>query len=414
MAADDANQSFRNFWEAPHRPLFSAAILCAFFSVAWWPLGVGLGAPPPALEPVIIWHIHELIFGFAAAAIGGYLLTALPSWTGNPPVRGRILMLLLAFWTSARLAIAFAIHLPKLLLVGLNCGYFMVLAGIIGHQLISARAYRKLGFLLAVIALGSGEVLFLTSALIDRLWNSLEIAQISLFGIAMLMVAVGVRAIPAFTNNWLAQTGRSVQTYRHAPVSLLLAQTSLALSIAAKLFARHDISYGAMICAALVLLWEMLGWRSLTAFSNPLLAALHISFLWLPLGFLTIGISGLAPTVMPMADAIHAVTIGAMSGLIMAISGRAAAHTKTGDMQANMSLKLGFLLIWAATCIRLAAPILTGLPVVMLAAVTWCLAWIAFAVGFLPALTEPLRRPVLSGRRHEAYSESPKAERMKQ
>ncbi len=414
MASAGAYRFLHDFWEAPHRPLFSAAILCALLTVAWWPLGVWLGVPGPAFEPAVVWHVHELVFGFAAAAIGGYLLTALPNWTGQPPVRGRILKTLMLFWLSARLAMALAAHIPSALPVAFNGGYFLLLTGLIGHQLCSARAYRKLGVLIAVAALGVAEVLFLGTVRAGMPWASLAIAQPVLIGLVMLMVSIGARAVPAFTDNWLIRNGRPVRTRSDSAISLLPTQTLLAIAIVTRLTGQPDIAGFALIGAALALLWNMRKWHCLTALSNPLLAALHLAFLWLPVGLAVLGISGLAPAIYPMTDAIHAITIGGMSGLIMAISGRAAAHTQSGDMQANPGFTAGFLLIWIATWLRLAAPVIPGFPVVMLAAATWCMAWIAFAAGFLPALSTPLRRPVLSGQRHAVLAEIRKAERMEQ
>lgn len=412
MTSAGKNRFFRDFWEAPHRPLFSAAILCALVVVAWWPLGARLGLPSPGLEPLIVWHVHELIFGFAGAAIGGYLLTALPGWTRLPPVRGNVLKALLMFWVSARLAMALASHVPNTLLATLNAGYFLLLAGIIGHQMLSTGVYRKLGFPVAVVALVVGEVLFLRATLAGSPWVSLSMVQPLLIGLIVLMVSVGTRAIPAFTQNWLSLNRYKTRASQSSTMSVVSAQALLVIAIVTKLIGQHDTAYVAMIGAGLALLWNMRGWQSLSALSNPLLAALHLAFFWLPFGLMGVGVSGLAPAIYPMADALHTITIGGMSGLIMAISGRAAAHTKSGDMRTNPGFTVGFLLVWIATWVRLAAPIFPGQSFALLAAAIWCTAWIAFALGFLPALTGPLRRPVLSGRRHGELAEISKAERM--
>ncbi|NVO58053.1 NnrS family protein [Rhodobacteraceae bacterium B1Z28] len=401
-------RGFRNFWQAPYRPLFLAAFLCPLLTVAWWPLGVWFGLPGPLFEPVILWHVHELFFGFAAAAIGGYLLTALPGWTGQSPVRGGPLKALLGFWISARFATALASALPPVVPIVLNAGYFLLLAGIIGQQLLSAKAYRKLGFLFIIAALGSGEVLFLGTALAGRSWIGLAIIPVVLIGMVMLMVSIGTRAIPAFTDNWLARISRE---NRIKQSSGALTQVLLATVIIARVMGWHDIASVAVICAALTLLWTMRGWQSLSALGNPLLAALHLAFLWLPIGLLAMGFAALAPAIYPMGDALHAITIGGMSGLIMAIAGRAAAHTKTGDMQANLGFMAGVLLVWIATVVRLIAPILPHHPVEIVAAALWCTGWVAFTIGFLPAVTGPLRRPVLSGQRYGAPENNANMER---
>ena len=402
IAATGKKRVFHNFWEAPHRPLFSAAICCALLSVAWWPLGVHLGLPGPRFEPVVLWHIHELVFGFAAAAIGGYLLTALPAWTGIPPVRGLTLKLLLSFWISARIAMGLATYIPTPILILLNVGYLLLLTTIIGKQLLIKGVFNKFWVLLFPAGLLVGEILFLRAAMDGSTWVSITLAHALLTGLVLLMATVGMRAIPAFTNNWHAQKGNENRARPGSAREEILVQALLTLAIVLGFIGQQDLAYVALTGASLALFWVMRGWNSISALSNPLLAAQHLAFLWLPLGLLTVGASGLTTEAYPMADAWHAITIGGMSGLIMAISGRAAAHTENGGMQANSGFTIGFSLAWFATWCRLAAPIFPDTPLVTLASALWCLGWIAFAFGFLPALTGPVLRPVLSGRRYES------------
>lgn len=392
---------FRHFWDAPHRPLFLASFLCAFLTVAWWPLGVGIGFP--GLRPVVLWHVHELIFGFAGAAIGGYLLTALPSWTARPPVRGTLLKVLLLFWGLARLVTAMAGHVPLGLLIGLNAAFFLWLAGILIHQTITSGTFRKAGFGVAVLALGSGEALFLAAAMSGRAWISLTVAHIVLVGIALLMTIVGARAIPAFTNNWLVRTGQRDLEIRDEPSTRHLAQGLLIAVIISLLINQPGVAHIAMICAAAATLWNMRRWRLATSLSNPLLVALYLAYLWLPIGLAGVGILWFYPTIYPVSDAIHAFTIGAMSGLIMAIAGRAASHHESGDLRANRGYTMGVLMIWLATLLRLIVPLFVGQSgeVQTVAALIWCAGWVIFIVGFLPALWGPAPRPVLSGRKHQ-------------
>lgn len=396
------NWDLSEFWHAPYRPLFLASFVCALITVGWWPLAVGFGMPAPAFEPVVLWHVHELIFGFAAAAVGGYVLTALPSWTGRPLLRGAPLKILMLFWLLSRLATAQAENLPLWLLHSLNSGYFMWLAWILCHQFWASRTYHKGGFVGVVLGLGCAEVLFLGAAMGGDYGDSLNLAHIMVIGFTLLMTNVATRAIPAFTNNWLDRNGRQELRIMPALMSRYLAQGLLLIAMLGLLAGVPDVAYGALICAALAILWNMRGWRSATALSNPLLAAQHLAFLWVPIGQVTIGVLWFFPTVYPLADAVHVITIGAMSGLIMAIAGRAACHQDSGDMRAGKGFVLGVLMIWLATCIRLSAPIFvhhTG-PIVTVAAVIWCLGWAAFIAGFGRAILGPVIRPVLSGKKH--------------
>ncbi|WP_425079062.1 NnrS family protein [Ruegeria denitrificans] len=398
-------RAFDAFWKAPYRPLFLASYVSALITVAWWPLGTAFGLPGPACTPEVLWHIHELIFGFAGAAIGGYLLTALPGWTGKPPIQGTPLKWLLGFWLSARVSTALMCDVAPAVPIALNAGYFVLLAAVMGTHLFPARAYRKLGFFCTVIGLGIGEFLFLWPIGAGALWVSLDMVHGLLIGLVMLMNSIAMRAIPAFSANWMLQTGHLNDLRQGLPFAVFLVQTGLISSILAQLFEWTIVANLAMIAVALVLCWEMLGWRTLRVRSNFLLVALHISFLWLPIGLLVVGVSGLVPTLYPASAALHAITIGGMSGLIMAISGRAAAHSDTGGMQANLGFITGLALVWLAAVVRLAVPIFPDLQVELAGAALWCAGWTAFIIGFLPALTGPTRRPVLSGQKY-AVSES--------
>lgn len=397
------------FWQAPHRPLFLASFLCALTTLAWWPLGVAFGLPAPAFAPVVLWHAHELIFGFASAAVGGYLLTALPSWTGVPPIQGVPLKLLLLLWLLARLTSGLADHIPVALLLSLNLSYPLWLAARLLLQTLSCGAYQKTGFGLAVLCLGGADALFMTAALSGQPEAALAIIRTVVLGFALLMTIIGSRAIAAFTNNWLDRSNRRALRIKDPRLPRLIAQGALALALIAMLAGLRGVASVAMICAAMAMLWRMRSWRLIPVLSNPLLAAQHLAFAWLPIGLASLGALWFAPQLYPMADALHILTIGAMSGLIMAISGRAACHHISGDMRASAGFVLGTLLVWATTWVRLSAPVFAqqSATILLAAAGLWCLGWALFIAGFRPALTGPVIRPVLSGKKHQPADPPP-------
>jgi len=88
------------------RPFFLLAGLWAPVALLLWlSMLAGVLELPTAMDPVA-WHVHEMLFGFVAAAIAGFLLTALPGWTGCPPLRGLPLAALAVLWLAGRLAVA--------------------------------------------------------------------------------------------------------------------------------------------------------------------------------------------------------------------------------------------------------------------------------------------------------------------
>ncbi len=395
---------FDSFWSAPYRPLFLAAFVCAFLTLAWWPLGVSLGLPAPLLYPNVLWHIHELIFGFTAAAIGGYLLTALSSWTSRPPPSGAILKALVLVWALARAATALGMVLPLTIPLILNAFYFLGLAGLISHQVISARAYQKLWFVAVIMTLGCGEALFLSEAFAGRFINCLYLSKIILICLILLMTSIGARAIPAFTHNWLIGMDYEGTALREKPLSRIAALFFLSTALAMKVLGYDVASHVALIVAGLSIFWTMTGWKSVATISNPLLAAQHLAFIWLPIGTLIMGFIELGLLNFPLADGLHTITIGGISGLVMAIAGRAGSHTENGSMRAGVWFVMGVSAIWLTTWLRLIAPLFPAYAanIEVSAAILWCTGWLTFILGFTPTLFGPARRPVLSGRKHQS------------
>lgn len=400
-------KGIEGIWLAPHRPLFLLCYLWACVSVACWPLADGPAVLDKALQPLSLWHLHELLFGFGGAALGGYLLTALPSWTGGGLTSGWRLKLLVLFWGSARLAIGLAELLPMAVIMALCFVYFACLAGLIAARILHVRAYSKLVFPGFICLLACVEQMFLYATLSGEIWTGFVLGRLMVMMFCLLMIGVGGRAVPAFTRNWFAANGcGNVVTDGHGTRYL-----SLALMGAVLFFFAADWPL-AMFCAclllALVLVWKMRGWQSRHVWRSPLLLALHLGYAWLPIGFALMGSMGLVAAFLPpirlaSSDLLHVFTVGAMAGLIMAISARAAAHQPDGHMQMTLGCSVGFGLVWLSTWGRVAVAFVPdhGERLVDLAAGAWCLGWLAFVVGYLPALQGPVIRPVLSGKRYQ-------------
>lgn len=395
---EGAGRQLAHLWDAPHKPFFLAAGFAAIAAVAWWPLGAAFGLAPPAFPSPILWHIHEVLFGVAAAALAGYLLTALPAWTGAPPLRGGALKALVLLWALARGAVALADVLPLVPVLLAGASFFALLAVRVAGPILRARVFAKLGLCLAAPLLGCSEMVFLGAALTGRGGISFEVAHLVVLGFALLMTGIAARAIPAFTRNALAPDDRPVTD---RPPLRLLVQALLFAALLARLAGWQAAADGALVLAALGLLAVMRGWRTLDALRNPLLAALHLSFLWLALGLGAVGFAGGFPAY-PVGDALHAITIGAMAGMIMALAGRASACRIAGVLVARRGFLAAVGLIWLATVLRLCRPLVGSYDgeVVIAAALLWCAGWAVFVAQALPATFRPVARPVLSGRRH--------------
>lgn len=397
---------FAQVLAAPYRPLFLAAILAALLSVMWWPLGPLIGIPAPVFPSPSLWHAHELIFGFAGAATGGYLLTALPSWTGADPICGWRLKLLVGLWVFARFTMATADWLPSLFVVIVNSGYFLVLAGLLFQGIVTAKAYRRSFYCIAVLAMSGLDGALLAGASWGNFATSSSVLHVMILLFALMILNIGSTAIPAFTRNWLMSRSCECVTVfegtrnRYASIAFLL------IAFAFFLVERERAEGVALMVASLLILVSMRKWQTHRVLGNPLLVALHGSFLFLPLGLAVMGSIKAFEWPLDKTTALHILTMGAMAGLIMAISGRASSHIGDGNLKASRVFIAAVALIWLATITRASVLVLpSSSNFLFWAACFWCLGWMLFLFDFRHALKGPPPRPVLSGKRLKTLPE---------
>lgn len=387
------------FWAAPHRPLFLAAFLWAMLCIAIWPLGESFGFSPDLPGGAIRWHAHEMIFGFGGAAVGGYLLTALPSWTARDPLAGAPLMAVTALWLMARFAVLGADSLPGWLPGLVSAGYFLTVALILTAQILALRALAKLVFPAVLLLLSAASPAYLSGA-------ALVPGTAPLLLLAFLHALIASRAVPAFTVNWMQLTGRM-------PLPAVCAASRMAalllLAAAVLTTAQPPASGALLLAAAAALLASSRGWQSRMALEDPLVCALHVSWFWLIAGLALLGAVRLAGAAHLEMHILHAIAIGALGAKIMAISGRAAAERTGSILKAGRLFLPAVALIWLAALTRLlpaAAPAFWSISIPS-AALLWCGAWMLFTLYFKPALTGPPLRPVFSGPKASSIGETP-------
>jgi uncharacterized protein involved in response to NO len=379
-------------WHGAHRPLFFCAGLCAMLAPAVWLWPGGLGTNP------FHWHLHELLFGMGGAAVGGYLLTALPSWTGAGRVGPQSVRSLTLLWLLARLALPSAGSLPSGLVMTMALAYFAVLALILTRQLIAARVWQRLWLVGAIGGLLLGDAALLAGILRwrDTLFDPL--ALVLLFSI--LISAIGGRAVPAFTRSWLqtAAPDRNVHDNRVLSSGTLIA-TAIGGGMA---LAGQTTAAGTwLILAGVLQCLRLIGWQSLHTRQYPALLMLHLAWLWVPMGLILTGIAMRWQQVLPLGAATHGLTMGAMGTMILAIAGRAAMARQGGRLLAGRGLVTAFALVWLAALLRVLTPFVPQSwtdPVVASAAL-WMLGWFIFLWAYRPALLGPLRYPIFSMRR---------------
>ncbi|MBN2631702.1 MAG: NnrS family protein [Rhodobacteraceae bacterium] len=391
-----------DLWLAPHRPLFLAASVWAGAAVLWWQWGALAGLAAPSLGTPTLWHVHEMILGFGSASMAAYFLTAVTSWTAQPPLTGRGLQGLVALWATTRLVMLAGDSLPLPVLIAPGLGFFTLLTAVLLRDIAASRVWTKLGFPAAVASLAVIDLLFVIAARQGQaVFDSTALVRIAILFFAIKVSVVAGGMIPAFTGNWLRQTASSL-TPPHTPaLANTIGRITLGASVVLTLAGAEVASGIALILSGLVQGWRLMGWRSRAALRNPLLAMLHLSFLWLVVGLVLVGTARLAPDLLAEADAVHALTMGAISGLAMSVAARAASRRNGGTLRASPLLVLAFAGLASAALIRISATLFPDSRALLepVAAALWCGAWAVFLVGFLPSLRGPVLRPVFSGAR---------------
>lgn len=387
MTTCSSDGIWRSLWAAPHRPLF-------FLAGLWALVAPGVWLFPESLAPDRVrWHRNELLFGMGGAAVGGYLLTALPAWTKRRPISPAISKLVTILWLAARFVPPFNV-LPLPVRAAGGSAYFFGLALILGYHLVLTKAWDKLWTVLATAALGTAAALSFSD---QGSWVDLGGITGSPLLFVTIVIIVGGRAVPAFTRHWLKRTGDMARE-RDRP---WLFWVAIAVVPAAALLGgtEHSTAAGSLLTvAALLLFARTAGWSGYKTFRYPALLMLHIAWMWTPAALLVTGTSLVDPHWLPLKDAVHAITMGAMGSMMMAIMLRTAMIRKGRQLVLSPAMATAFSLVCLSTFLRTHRSWMPGGPVdpLALAAFCWMTGWALFLWCYLPALEGPVRRPVLS------------------
>src|SRR5215469_363372 len=113
---------------------------------------------PTSFDP-LSWHVHEMLFGFIMAGVGGFLLTAIPNWTGRPPVAGTPLIILVALWLLGRMACLFSAIVPAWLVVPADLAFAVALEIVAARELVAVGNRRNYPLLVPVLVLAIANLL---------------------------------------------------------------------------------------------------------------------------------------------------------------------------------------------------------------------------------------------------------------
>ena len=370
------------------RPFFlGAAVWAALSIVLWLPQYFGEMSLPTAFAP-LDWHIHEMIYGYVAAAVAGFLLTAIPNWTGRLPVNGYPLASLFALWAMGRVAIAGAAIWGAWLAAVIDIAFLAILAAVAAAEIIAGRNWRNLRVLVVLGVLIAGNITFHVEAI--RLGGANYGVRIGIAALTGLIMLVGGRIVPSFTRNWLTRNnpGRLPQIFSRFDVATLVAS---ALALAFWVALPHAVISGILLMVAgLLQAVRHLRWAGDRTFADRLVLVLHVAYAFVPIGFFLSAAAILWPAHWPVSAGIHAWTAGAVGLMTLAVMTRASLGHTGQELVASLPTQLIYLCAFVAAVARIVAAFAPSIALFHIAAIAWLLAFGGFAVLFGPLL---LRRP---------------------
>ncbi|OKL43764.1 NnrS family protein [Pseudovibrio exalbescens] len=307
------------------RPFFlGAALWAALSGVVWVLMLSGKVVLPTALDPVS-WHAHEFLFGYLGAVIAGFLLTAIPNWTGRLPIVGWPLATLFGLWLLGRAVVASSALLPTGLVIMVDLSMPIALAIASAREIYAGQNWRNLAVLAMLVAFIVANGVFHVSAAEGEYAAQGIGMRLGVAAAVMMVAVIGGRIVPSFTRNWLAKRGASrktslpaVQVFDRAALIVLLA------ALAVWVFAPFERLTGLFLLGAGAFhLLRLARWKGWLTFAEPLVLILHGAYLFLPIGLLVLGLEILVPGTLGMATAQHVLMAGVIGSMTLAVMTRA-------------------------------------------------------------------------------------------
>lgn len=366
------------------RPFFLLAGIFAVVSMALWIGTLSEGWEIGGHYGPLNWHAHEMLFGYASAALAGFMLTAIPNWTGRLPVSGPPLLVLVGIWFLGRIAMLAPDLLGTAGSVVADASFIPVLALVAGREIVAGRNWKNLKILFGLTGLSVANVLFHLTIVTGG--DAIAILRLTISVYVSLIALVGGRIVPSFTRNWLVKAGASQlpRPFGHldrAAIGLLLAALALWT-----FFPEGPLTSAVVASAAAAQALRLARWRGWATVEEPLLIVLHIAYAFVPIGLAGLSLAALGWFSAP--SALHLLTVGAIGNMTLAVMTRATLGHTGRLVAASPLTACALLAILLSAVLRPFAELLPQSYHLILAAsaVCWIVAFTAFLVEYAPML----------------------------
>jgi uncharacterized protein involved in response to NO len=377
------------------RPFFFLGSIWAGIEVlAWLPMFYGELSVATAFSPRD-WHVHELLFGYIPAIVAGFLLTAIPNWTGRLPLQGTPLLVLVLTWLAGRFAVTFSANLGWIGVSVVDCAFLVLMVAAVAREIVAGKNWRNLKIVALLALLSAGNLTFHVEAHFEGI--AIYATRIGIATIVMLIMVVGGRIIPSFTRNWLMRrpAGRLPTPFdRYDSACLVLSGAGLALWTVAP---TEPTTGATMIAAAVANVVRLGRWAGDRTFVDRLVLVLHVGFAFVPWGFLLGGLS--AFDIGAPSAGIHAWTAGAFGVMTLAVMSRATLGHTGRALVSSPGLQIVYAAATIAALARICAVLYPswGSALLLVAATGWTTAFLGFAVIFGPLFCRPKKTAIKVG-----------------
>ena len=350
-------------WQGPalltygFRPFFLGAGFWAVLAMGLWLPMLSRHLVLPTVFDPVSWHAHAFLFGYLGAVIAGFLLTAVPNWTGRLPIVGWPLAGLFALWLAGRAVVTLSAGLPWPVVAAVDLAFPLVLAGVLAREIVAGRNWRNLMVLALLVVFAAGNAVFHREAAMGGFPAQGMGLRIALGAAVMMIAVIGGRVVPSFTRNWLVRRGEqrlpAPPMQRFDKAALLVLLGALVLWVVWPEAAVTGV-------AGLVHLLRLARWAGVRTGDEPLVWVLHLGYAFVPLGALALGAAVLWPGVIGLAAAQHLWMAGAIGMMTLAVMTRATLGHSGQALTAGRGTVAIYGLMVLSVLARFAAGIMPG------------------------------------------------------
>ena len=363
------------------RPFFLFGTIWAALAMVLWIMMLADFLDLPTRFDPVSWHAHEFLFGYLGAIIAGFLLTAVPNWTGRLPVVGWPLAGLFALWVAGRGAIALSALLPFGIPQMIDLLFPVVLGAMILREIIAGKNWRNLGVLVLLGIFTLANLVFHIEAARGEVAAQGLGLRLGIAAVLVMMSLIGGRIVPSFTRNWLVKRGQTdlptPPMQRFDKVTLLATIVALAIWV---ILPDAPQTGAALVGVGILHAARLLRWKGYRTFSEPLLWVLHLGYLFVPLGALTEGFALIRPDLLLPGSAQHLWMAGAFGLMTLAVMTRATLGHTGQELRAGAGSVVMFMGVIGSVVIRLSAGIWPDIAMVLytVSAILWIGAFAGF------------------------------------